>query len=371
MTVEQPPAGVMRAGILGTGGVARLHAEALGRLEGVDLVAVADSSAISAQAFAALHGSPAVFEDLAAMLAGGSLDVVHLCTPPSGHAEQAALAFAAGCDVIVEKPPAFSLAEVEQMESAAAESGRMLAVVFQQRTGTAVDHLRRLLSEGALGRPRIAICHTLWNRGEEYYSAAWRGTWDGEGGGPTLGLGIHQIDLLAYLLGDWASANGTFWRLDRDTQMEDLATGTIVFRSGAVASVVTSVLAVREESLIRIDTDLATIELAHLYGHAHANWRITPAAGVPEVEVASWALPEHEVPSGHDAFLRDTYAALRAGAAVPPVAAEAARGLEIVTALYASARLGRAVTHDELDRDASLRGTLGAPVIDLRESGRA
>jgi len=367
MTVEQPPAGTMRAGILGTGGVARLHAEAIAALDGVELVAVADASATSATSFSEQHGLPQVFEDLAAMLAGGSLDVVHLCTPPAGHAAQAALAFAAGCDVIVEKPPALSLTEVEEMEASAADAGRMLAVVFQQRTGTAVAHLRRLLLEGAFGRPRIAICHTLWNRGEQYYAVDWRGTWAGEGGGPTLGLGIHQIDLLAYLLGDWESANGTFWRLDRDTEMEDLATGTIVFRSGAVASVVTSVLAVREESLIRIDTELATIELAHLYGHAHANWRITPAVGVPADEVARWALPEEEVPSGHDAFLRETYAALLARQPVPPVAAAAARGLELVTALYASARLGHAVSHDELDNDVSLRGTLIAPVVDLRD----
>ena len=366
MTAVHPPARVMRAGILGTGGVARLHAEALAVLDGVELVAVADASVSSAASFSATYGSPEVFDDLVAMLAGGSLDVVHLCTPPAGHAEQAALAFAADCDVIVEKPPALSLTEVAQMEASAKDAGRMLAVVFQQRTGTAVAQLRRLLAEGSLGRPRIAICHTLWNRGEQYYSVDWRGTWAGEGGGPTLGLGIHQIDLLAYLLGDWESANGTFWRLDRDTEMEDLATGTIVFRSGAVASVVTSVLAVREESLLRIDTELATIELAHLYGHAHANWRITPAAGVPAEEIARWALPEEEVPSGHDAFLRDTYAALLARRPVPPVAADAARGLELVTALYASARLGRAVSHDELDHDSSLRGTLSAPVIDLR-----
>ena len=366
MTVQESPEGARRAGILGTGGVARLHAEALAELDGVELVAVADASPASATSFSERHGSPQVFGDLAAMLAGGALDVVHLCTPPAGHAEQAALAFAAGCDVIVEKPPALSLHDVELMETSAAEAGRMLAVVFQQRTGTAVAHLRRLLAEGAFGRPLIAICHTLWNRGQDYYAADWRGTWAGEGGGPTLGLGIHQIDLLAYLLGDWESANGTFWRLDRDTEMEDLATGTIVFGSGAVASVVTSVLAVREESLIRIDTGRATIELAHLYGHAHANWRITPAAGVTAEEIARWELPVDEVPSGHDALLRETYAALLARRPAPSVAAEAARGLEMVTALYASARLGRAVTHAELDGDSSLRGTLGAPVTDLR-----
>ena len=110
-----------------------------------------------------------------------------------------------------------------------AAADRRLAVVFQQRTGSAAAHVRRLLDEGALGRPLVATCQTLWYRDAAYFAVPWRGKWATEGGGPTLGHGIHQIDLLAWLLGDWSSVQGQLWRLDRDTETEDVSTAVITF----------------------------------------------------------------------------------------------------------------------------------------------
>ena len=90
------------------------------------------------------------------------------------------------------RPP--SLDELEQMTDAASAAGRELAVVFQQRTGTAAAHVKRLLDSGALGRPLLAQCQTLWYRDAAYFAVPWRGKWETEGGGTTLGHGIHQLD---------------------------------------------------------------------------------------------------------------------------------------------------------------------------------
>lgn len=79
---------------------------------------------------------------------------------------------------------------------------------------------------GALGRSLLAQCQTLWLRQDDYYAADWRGTWGRAGGGTTLGHGIHQIDLLAHLMGDWAEVDAHLWRLARDIEMEDVSTGT-------------------------------------------------------------------------------------------------------------------------------------------------
>lgn len=355
----------LRAAILGTGAVAHLHAEALAGIEGVTAVASADPSEERVRDFNARHGIAAGYGSLEDLLAAEDVDVVHICTPPAGHAEQTAAAFDAGAHVVAEKPPALSLAEVDEMQAAAREAGRQLAVVFQQRTGTAATHIRNLLRSGELGRPLTAVCHTHWYRGNEYYEVPWRGTWESEGGGTTLSHGIHQIDLLAYLLGEWSSASAQLFRLDRDVETEDTSCGVVVFEGGTVASVMTTVLAPRESSLIRIDTEHATIELEHLYGHNHASWKLTPARHVTAERAASWALPASEVPSGHNALLSEVYGALLAGADVPPVAAQPARAIEIVAALYASAGRGRPVSRRELS-DAGLRGSMRAPVVDLR-----
>ncbi|WP_323959696.1 gfo/Idh/MocA family oxidoreductase [Arthrobacter sp. JZ12] len=362
-----PTTRTLRAAILGTGAVAHLHAEALRRIHGVTAVASADPSEERVRDFNTRHGIPAGYGSLEELLAAEAVDVVHICTPPAGHAEQTAAAYDAGAHVIAEKPPALSLAEVDQMQEAAHAAGRQLAVVFQQRTGTAATHIRNLLRSGELGRPLTTVCHTLWYRGTEYFEVPWRGTWESEGGGTTLSHGIHQIDLLAYLLGEWSSATGQLFRLDRGVETEDTSCGVVVFESGTVASVLTTVLAPRESSLIRIDTEHATIELEHLYGHNHASWKITPARHISAERAASWALPGDEVPSGHDALLSEVYSALLSGADVPPVAAAPTRAMEIVAALYASAGTGRPVTRAELSGPA-IRGSMRAPVVDLRQA---
>src|SRR5690606_15333614 len=150
---SHPRAEALRCVLVGTGAVAHLHAAAVAAHPHARLVAVADLSAERADAFAAQHGVPASYGDYDRMLATERPDVVLICTPPAPHREQALAAFAAGAHVIVEKPPAPSLDELDDMRAAAAAADRQLAVVFQQRTGTAAAHVRGLLRSGALGRP--------------------------------------------------------------------------------------------------------------------------------------------------------------------------------------------------------------------------
>lgn len=357
----------LRAGILGTGAIAAHHAEALAADPLAELVAVADVRRESAEAFGQTWHA-AVHDDLPSLLAAG-IDVLHVCTPPGVHAEQAIAALDAGVHVVVEKPPARSLEQLDDMVAAAKRNQRELAIVFQQRTGTAAAHVRRLLDEGALGRPLLALCHTLWFRDQGYFDVPWRGSWETEGGGPTLGHGIHQLDLLAWLLGDAEEVSGRLWRLGRETGTEDSSTAVITFANGVVASVVTSAVAPRETSSMRIDTEFATVTVDHLYGHGHDDWRITPAPGVPDEVVEGWRFPEREERSGHVPLLREVYAAIREGRPLPSTASDPARSFELVAAISLSAARGRPVALDEVRRDPGIRASLEAPVID-RRAGR-
>jgi predicted dehydrogenase len=356
----------LRCAIVGTGAIAHAHAKAIAAYPGATLAAVTDLSRESASAFAEAYGAPTIYDDLDALLEAERPDVVHVCTPPVAHRAQAVAASRAGAHVIVEKPPAPSLDELDDMRAAAAGAGRELVVVFQQRTGTAAAHVKRLLDDGAFGRPLIAQCQTLWFRDAAYFAVPWRGKWETEGGGPTLGHAIHQIDLLSFLLGEWESVQARLWRLDRETQTEDASTATVTFEGGAVASVVTSAVSPRETSSIRIDTQRATITVDHLYGHAHEHWRITPAPGF-EAEAGAWALPEAEEPSGHDALIREVFDALRTGSPLPEVAGEPARSFELVAAIYASAAAdGAVMTPDALVAHPTHRSGFESPVADRR-----
>ncbi|ACZ29924.1 oxidoreductase domain protein [Xylanimonas cellulosilytica DSM 15894] len=363
MTLETTGRAPLRVAIVGAGGVAHLHAQALADDDRVALVAVAEPDPARRTEFAARYGIPAAYPDHGELLAAESLDLVHLCTPPHLHRRQALDAFAAGADVLCEKPPALSLVDLAAMEDAAAASDRRLGVTFQQRTGTAAAHVKRLLDDGALGRPLLAQCQTLWHRDVGYYAVDWRGTWASEGGGTTFGHGIHQLDLLTHLLGDWAEVDARLWRLARDIEMEDVSTATIRFANGAVAQAASSVLSPRETSVIRLDTTLATVEVEHLYGHGAANWRITPAPGV---DAAGWKLPATDEPSGHTPLIRAVVDALWEGRPFPDLVTGARRTLELVTAVYASATHGRSVTPADLRTDQRFRASLAADVTDLR-----
>jgi predicted dehydrogenase len=357
----------LRCAIVGTGAVAHLHARAVAAHPRATLVAVTNRHRPKAEAFAAQWGGPAVYDNHQDLLAAERPDVVLICTPPEAHRQQALDSFAAGAHVVVEKPPAASLDQLDDMLAAARAADRQLAVVFQQRTGTAAAHVRRLLQAGALGRPLLAQCLTLWHRDAAYFAVPWRGRWQTEGGGTTLGHGIHQLDLLAFLLGDWAEVRAQLWRLARATETEDVSTATIRFASGVIANAVSSAISPRQTSSIRIDTTRATVSLDHLYGHGLDNWSITPAPDVPPAEAAGWAFPPAAEASGHAPLLRDVFDALLQGAPLPDTAAAGARALEIVAAIYASADAGGApVTPAALAVHPTHRRSFRSQVVDLR-----
>ncbi|WP_341359801.1 Gfo/Idh/MocA family oxidoreductase [Georgenia sp. M64] len=356
----------LKAAIVGTGAVAHLHAEALAADPRVDLVAVANRGARRREEFADRWAVPGRHETLDSLLDGEDLDLVILCTPPELHREQTLAACAAGVHVLCEKPPALSLTELDEMQAAADAAGIAFGMVFQQRTGTAAAHVRSLLDSGELGRPLLAQCQTLWLRQDDYYAVDWRGTWDGEGGGTTFGHGIHQMDLLAHLLGDWAEVDARLWRLAREIEMEDASTAIIRFDNGVVATAVSSVLSPRETSYLRIDTELATIEVEHLYGHDRGSWRVTPARGVDPERARTWELPEDDEPSGHIPLVRAFVDAVAAGQPLPDLLTHARRPLELVAAIYASATHGRSVTPEVLDADERFTTGLRAEVTDLR-----
>jgi predicted dehydrogenase len=226
--------------------------------------------------------------------------------------------------------------------------------------------LRTLLVDGVLGRPLLALCHTTWFREQAYFDVPWRGRWATEGGGPTMGHGIHQMDLLTAVLGDWVRVSAVARQQARRTETEDVSLAHIAFASGAIASVVNSVVSPREESYLRFDFERCTVELTHLYGYGDDDWRITPAPGYEEPVLAAWkgsapapagaglaeAKPVHDaqsgVRSGHQAQFAAVLAALRAGEPPPVTSGDAARTMRLVAGIYASAFSGQAVRADDL-----------------------
>jgi predicted dehydrogenase len=387
------PSGPIRVAIVGTGGIARVHAAALGpgAAPGLGagtapgagpasgpadlaaagpatavLAAAADVDAARLAAFAREHRVPATYRELADLLREARPDLVHICTPPHVHHQQALACLRAGVSVLVEKPPVISLREFDEL--AAAEqtaSGPWFASIFQHRFGAAQRRLKALAAAGTLGRPLLAVCHTTWFRDQAYFDVPWRGRFETEGGGPTMGHGIHQMDMLVDVLGDWAEVRAIARRQARRTRTEDVSLAHVTFASGAVASVVNSVLSPREESYLRFDFERASVEVTHLYGYTDRDWRITPAPGQKWVPRAPGRLgpPGPSAPSGHRGQFEEVLACLAAGRRPAVAPAESRRTLSLVAAIYAAALTGQPVTPADLGP--------GSPFYDRMDGGQA
>ncbi|MGN9819764.1 Gfo/Idh/MocA family protein [Streptomyces sp. SD11] len=332
----------IKAAVIGTGAIASgSHLPALAALaaEGeVEIVAAVDIDADAVGRFCADGGVPNGYTDLDRMLAEQRPDLVSICTPPTLHREQTVAALRAGAWVWCEKPPVPSLADFDAVEAQeGTDGGPYASIVFQHRFGSGARHVRRLIAERAMGRPLVAHCQTTWYRDTAYYAVPWRGKWETEGGGPAMGHGIHQMDLLLDLLGPWSEVRAMAGRLVHDVQTEDVSTALVRFESGALATVVNSVLSPDEVSRIRIDCEHATVELTHLYGHSNDNWRITPAPDARSEDVAAWRDFGADVPSSHLAQLRDLVGSMRAGERPRSSGADGRTSLELITALYKSA----------------------------------
>ena len=348
--------------ILGTGNIANIHAENLAKLgDRVRLVAAVEVDPDRLAEFGSRWGVPHLYGDLASFLATEHVDLVHLCTPPGLHREQAVACLRAGLNVLCEKPPTLSLAELDEIAAAEADSAGSFATVFQHRFGSGALSLRRLVGDPRLGRAFTAVCNTLWFRPDSYFDLPWRGTWDAEGGGPTMGHGIHQFDLLLSVLGPWEEVVAEAARQARPTDTEDLSSAIVTFASGAVATITNSLLSPRETSYLRFDFEHATVELEHLYGYDDAAWRVHPAPGHEQEVEGAWAEGPKGRPSGHAAQFAAVADALAAGQAPPVGLADARPTMELVAAVYASAFTGARVRRGDIAPGSpfytSMRGT--------------
>jgi predicted dehydrogenase len=376
------PSGPIRVAIVGAGSIAGIHAAALGRGSpesgGAALVAAADTDADRLGAFAREHGVPATYRELDDLLRDARPELVHICTPPHAHHEQALACLRAGVSVLVEKPPVISLREFDELAeaedaaqagaaSAADCAGPWFASVYQHRFGGGQRRLKALAADATLGRPLLAVCHTTWFRDQAYFDVPWRGRWETEGGGPTMGHGIHQMDMLLDVLGDWTEVRAIARRQARRTRTEDLSLAHVSFASGAVASVVNSVLSPREESYLRFDFEHASVEVRHLYGYTDDDWRITPAPGReppgPGLMPAGPGSEGPAGPSGHRAQFDEVLACMAAGRRPPVTPAESRRTLSLVAAIYAASFTGQPVTPADL--------APGSPFYDRMDGGNA
>src|SRR5262249_35459830 len=150
---------------------------------------------------------------------------------------------------------------------------------------------------GELGRLLVGTCQTLWYRDDAYYEVPWRGKWATENGGPTMGHGIHLMDLFLYLVGEWTEISAMMGTLDRKIEVEALSMALVRFENGSLGTITNSVLSPRQESHLRLDFQRATVEVTALYRYDNSNWRYSiPEGSVFKDDLVRWQTIEKDIP---------------------------------------------------------------------------
>lgn len=222
----------MRVGIIGTGGIAALHASAYHAL-GFPIVACTNTTAEKGRRFAAEHGADFIptIEDLCR---DPRIDFVDLSTMPNFRLAVVELCAAHGKHLIVEKPIATDLDTAHRMIAVAHDAGIQLGVISQRRFDDGVLFLRRAIEAGRLGRILQADAYVKWWRAPEYYARPIKGSWAFEGGGALINQGIHYADLLLHLIGPVAQVSA-LWQLGglHNIESEDSVSAVLRFARGA------------------------------------------------------------------------------------------------------------------------------------------
>jgi UDP-N-acetyl-2-amino-2-deoxyglucuronate dehydrogenase len=335
-------------GIVGTGVIAAIHAEAIALLPDTALVAVTDVAAGAAAAFAATHGCAAE-PDLGTLLARGDIEVVCVCVPSGLHAPVGVQAAKAGKHLVVEKPIDVSLDAADRLIETAQAAGVALTVISQHRFDPGLVELRRLLGEGALGRLVLGEASTKWYRSQAYYdSAAWRGTYAMDGGS-LMNQGIHYVDLLRWCMGPAAEVTAVCSTQAHRIEVEDTSLAIVRFGSGAVGTILSSTAAFPgfpQRLEITGTGGTVTVEDGQIVRRALR----AGSAGGPAIPAvlqggrSGAADPAAVEVASHAAQIADLLAAVEAGRE-PAVSGQSAReALEIVLAVYESSRTGRTVS---------------------------
>ena len=191
----------IRFAIIGTGGIAAKHAQAIADIPDARLVAVWGVVPEQGKAFAAEHGAEFV-PDIETLAARDDIDAVTIATPSGAHALAALPFLQRGKAVLCEKPLEVTLEKIDSILATAKETETVLAGVLQLRLGFGAQAIKRAVEQGRFGKFALCSAYLKWWREQAYYDAVdWRGTWTLDGGGALMNQGIHGVDLLQWLAG--------------------------------------------------------------------------------------------------------------------------------------------------------------------------
>lgn len=335
---------MINVAIVGTGNISSAHVQGYQQFpERCRIVALCDVVPEKAARLAKDHGlGPVeVLPSVEEICRRTDVDLVSVCTPPSTHADITVALLEAGINVLLEKPMAPSVAECDRILAAQGRSGKALSVVAQNRFRDDLATLRAAVDSGLMGPITHVRMDSAWWRGLPYYDLSWRGTWESEGGGPTLNHAIHHIDLLLWLLGAPKSVTAMMTNAAHENaEVEDLSVALLEYER-AVAQLTSSVVHHGEDQEIVVQGRNASVAQPWSVKAEASQPNGFPARGgdsdlvrrLEDVAAAHPPLAHH----GHTGQIDDVLSALEESTLPVVTGEDGRRAVEVVTAIYQAA----------------------------------
>jgi UDP-N-acetyl-2-amino-2-deoxyglucuronate dehydrogenase len=336
----------IRFALAGCGRIAANHFAAIAKhADRAELVDICDTDPAALQKAAAQTGARG-HDTLTKMLAATKADIVVLATPSGLHPEQAIETAHAGLHVMTEKPMATRWQDGLRMVRACDEVPVRLFVVKQNRRNATLQLVKRAVEKKRFGRIYMVNINVFWSRPQEYYdSAAWRGTWEFDGGA-FMNQASHYVDLLDWLIGPIESIQAYTATLARAIEVEDTGVMSIRWRSGALGSMNVTMLTYPKnlEGSITILGEKGTVRIGGVAVNEIQHWEFAePDADDENIKDASYQTTS-VYGFGHPLYYDNVIKVLGGEADPETDGREGLKSLETLIATYLSARDGRRVS---------------------------
>ncbi len=335
----------LRFALVGCGRIAKNHFGAMKQhADRIELVGVCDIDPAALDAAVKETGTKG-YSNLAAMLADTNADIVVLTTPSGLHPEQAIEIAEAGRHVMTEKPMATRWHDGLRMVKACDDANVRLFVVKQNRRNATLQLLKRAVEQGRFGKIYSVAINVFWTRPQDYYdSAKWRGTWEFDGGA-FMNQASHYIDLLDWVIGPVESVMAYTATLARDIEVEDSGVAVLRWRSGAMGTLNVSMLTYPKnmEGSITILGEKGAVRIGGVAVNEIQKWEFAePHEDDEKVRAASYETTS-VYGFGHPLYYDNVIKTLRGEVEPETDGREGLKSLELLIAMYLSARDGKRV----------------------------
>ena len=272
------------------------------------------------------------YTDYQEMIEKEKPELVAICTESGKHAQIALFCIEHGCNCIIEKPIALSIADADAIISASIKHHVKVSACHQNRFNKSVQIIREAIDMNRFGRLFYGTAHIRWCRNHEYYDrASWRGTWE-QDGGALMNQCIHNIDLLRWMMGGEIE--------------EVVGIALIKFKNGSYGIVegTTDIYPSNLEETLYIFGEKGTVKAGGQSVNVIEEWRFSDLLDDPEqVKQKFHENPPNVYGYGHTPLYADVINAITQDRQPYVTAMDGKRALELVLAIYKSAAQGGSV----------------------------